>query len=65
MLTLRMILYFFFAALSGTGIGVEFDSVSGLVSVHIDTILNVVAGSGGFTLTFIASRFAKARGGAT
>ena len=64
-LTVRMILYFAFGSLSGMGLGISFDPASGMASVHVDTLSNVLIGFGGFVATFAASRLAKARGGKT
>lgn len=64
-LTIRMILYFAFAALAGMGIGIGFDESTGMASVHIDTLANVLVGIGAYLATFAASRLAKARGGKT
>lgn len=64
-LTIRMMLYFIFAALSGAGIGISFDQTTGVVSVSVDALATVLAGIGGFVATFAASRLAKARGGKT
>lgn len=64
-LTIRMVLYFAFASLSGTGIGIFFDPATGMVSFSIDALANVIAGGLGFIGTFWVSRVAKRRGGAT
>ncbi|MDO5621196.1 MAG: hypothetical protein Q4G24_06975 [Paracoccus sp. (in: a-proteobacteria)] len=64
-LYIRMILYFVFGNLSGLGFGLAFDADTGIVSIHVDQIVSVATGAAGFVATFIAGRWAKARGGAT
>jgi len=58
LLTIRMILYFIFASLSGMGIGV-FAEESSIYTIDVESLTVVVAGLVGFVVTFITSRFAK------
>lgn len=60
-LTVRMVLYFLFGAISGTGVGIHFDPATGLVSFTIDTLANLIVGAIGFVGTFAVSRVAKAK----
>lgn len=64
MLLVRMVLYALSAGLAGYGIG-TYDATSGVYSVSLDQLSEIVAGALGFLGTFAASRIAKARGGAT
>ena len=63
-LIIRMGLYLAFGALAGAGIG-SFETDSGSYSVNADDLVTVIIGLAGYAGTFIASRFAKARGGKT
>lgn len=64
MLTVRMVLYFLFAALAGQGL-VVFDQQAGTVTFRVDDLMLLASGTGGYVATFWASRLAKRRGGAT
>ena len=64
MLYIRMALYAAFAGLAGMGYG-EMSADGAHFSVSIDMLAEVIGGTIGFVGTFIASRIAKARGGAT
>lgn len=64
MLYLRMLFYAIFAGLAGAAIG-DFDSFSGVYSISIEQVVDVVGPMVGFVVTFIFSRVAKVRGGAT
>ena len=59
-----MVLYFFFASLSSQGVDV-YDPQTGIISFHIEELVTVLTGLGGFIATFLGSRWAKKRGGAT
>ena len=63
-LFIRMVLYLAFAGLAGAGIG-SFENATGDYSVNADDLVTVIVGLAGYAGTFIASRFAKARGGKT
>lgn len=64
MLLVRMVLYALSAGLAGYGIG-TYDAGAGVYSVSLDQLSEVIAGAGAFIATFVASRIAKRRGGAT
>jgi hypothetical protein len=64
MLTVRMVLYFFFGALSSQGLDI-FDPATGLISIHVEELATVISGLLGFIATFAASRLAKQKGGLT
>ena len=63
-LLIRMGLYLIFGALAGAGIG-SFETDSGSYSVNADDLATVLLGLAGYAATFVWSRIAKARGGAT
>ena len=63
-LYIRMALYALFAGLAGMGVG-ELSADGAHFSVSLDMLAEVIGGTIGFVGTFIASRIAKARGGAT
>lgn len=58
---IRMILYFVFGFLAGQGVGV-FDQESGSFTIHINHLETLLSGVGGYVVTFLSSRIAKARG---
>ncbi len=64
MLYIRMGLYAIFAGLAGMGYG-ELSADGARFTVSIDTMAELVGGSAGFVGTFVVSRIAKSRGGAT
>ncbi len=64
MLYIRMILYAVFAALAGMQIG-SFDAAGGTFTVSADQLAGIIAPLVGYVVTFLASRYAKIRGGAT
>ena len=64
MLYIRMGLYAAFAGLAGMGYG-EMSADGGSFTVSISQTAEIVGGALGFGGTFVASRIAKARGGAT
>ena len=63
-LAIRMILYFVFGSLAGQG-WLEFDQVTGIVTIDVNHIGPLLVGAGGTVATFIWSRIAKAKGGKT
>lgn len=63
-LFIRMGLYLIFGATTGIGIW-EVDHVAGTLIVDIEALTSVLTGLGGFAATFVASRYAKSRGGKT
>ncbi|MCK9543698.1 MAG: hypothetical protein M0R03_16890 [Novosphingobium sp.] len=63
-LTVRMILYFLFAGAASQGVAV-FDADAGTLTFEIESLTAAVSGVIGFAGTFIASRWAKLRGGLT
>ena len=64
MLYIRMFLYFLSAALAGQGVAV-FDAEAGTLTFQIDSLAQLLTGVTTFAGTFVTSRVAKARGGAT
>lgn len=63
-LTIRMVLYAFFAMLAGQGF--EFyDPETGVITIHIDDLATLIMGGIGYLGTFAWSRVAKVRGGLT
>ena len=63
-LAIRMILYAASAFIAGLG-WASFDETAGTITVNIDDIVTIIAGALTFAGTFVASRFAKAKGGKT
>ena len=63
-LYIRMVLYFLFAGLAGFGIG-QYDAQAEIYSISVDQTVALIAPILGFVGTFISSRIAKGRGGAT
>ena len=63
-LAIRMILYAVSAFIAGMG-WASFDEGAGTLTVNLDDIATIAAGAVTFAGTFIASRWAKARGGKT
>lgn len=63
-LFIRMILYPIFSALAVEGL-VLFDAATGSVTFKIDDIILVIVGIVGYLGTFVAGRWAKAKGGLT
>jgi len=63
-LAIRMILYLVFGWLSGQGVGF-FDPDGGVYTITVESAQIAVTGLIGFVGTYIASRWAKARGGQT
>lgn len=59
-LTIRMLLYWLFANVSGMGLGV-FNEGTGTFSLTVTDATDVIIGVGGFVATFIASRFSTQR----
>ncbi|MGB1214775.1 MAG: hypothetical protein ACPG4X_15525 [Pikeienuella sp.] len=64
MLAIRMLLYAVFAAMANEGL-LLFDADAGTVTLKIEDIMLFGAGVVGYIGTFVTSRYAKARGGAT
>lgn len=64
MLYVRMILYAVFGVLAGMSLG-TFDADTGSYTITVDRLTEPLAAAAGYVLTFISSRLAKARGGAT
>lgn len=64
MLYIRMALYALFAGLAGAAIG-DFEAATGTYTITVDQLLEIIGPIVGFIATFIASRVAKKRGGAT
>lgn len=64
MLAIRMLLYAVFAAMANEGL-VLFDADAGTVTFKIDDLMLFGSGVVGYIGTFVTSRYAKARGGAT
>lgn len=60
-LIIRIALYFLFGVLAGQGIGV-FDEIGGTFTVHVNDIATLIVGLVGSVLTFLSSRWAKAKG---
>lgn len=63
-LFIRMTLYFLFAAVAGQGIGM-FDAESGDLTINVENLTDLLVGVVGYASTFVAGRWAKARGGLT
>ncbi len=63
-LLIRMALYYLFGALSGLG-WLHWDAASHMLTIDVDAAIPAVLGIAGFGGTFLWSRIAKARGGAT
>ena len=63
-LYIRMALYLVFGVLAGQGL-VIFDADAGTVTFKVDDLMILGTAMAGFVGTFITSRFAKAKGGAT
>lgn len=64
MLYLRMAVYFVSALLAGQGLAVV-DHDAGTLTFRIEDLTVALGGAGAFAGTFVISRLAKARGGAT
>ena len=60
----RMALYLLGGVLAGQGIAV-FDAEAGTITFKIESLTTMGAGLTAFAATFLTSRIAKARGGAT
>lgn len=65
MLYIRMVLYAIFAGIAGQELGLDFNQTTGMISFHVDDAAKIVTGVLGYVLTFVASRYASARGGKT
>ena len=63
-LALRMGLYALFAALGGYEFA-TFNEASGDLTIHAESVIELLIYAGGFVATFLGSRWAKARGGKT
>ena len=63
-LYIRMALYLLGGVLAGQGIAV-FDAEAGTITFKIESLATMGAGLAAFAATFLTSRIAKARGGAT
>ena len=63
-LYIRMALYLVFGVMAGQGL-VIFDADAGTVTFKVDDLLIVGTALAGFVGTFLTSRIAKAKGGAT
>ena len=63
-LPIRMVLYFIAAAASGAGFA-SFDAEAGDLTVNLDDLAVIIGGVLTYAGTFVASRVAKAKGGAT
>jgi len=63
-LAIRMALYLVFGILAGQGL-VIFDADAGTVTFKVDDLMILGTAMAGFVGTFITSRLAKAKGGAT
>lgn len=64
-LYLRMLLYLVSGIWAGNADFVVFDQATGDLTVNMDDLGHFLSGLAGFAVTWIASRWAKARGGAT
>lgn len=63
-LALRMVLYYLFASLSGSGL-ILYDQAAGTVTFQIDNLATALVGAIGFGGTFAWSRLVKRAGGQT
>lgn len=63
-LIIRMVLYFVLASV-GTISWLDWDPVTGILSVHVEGAAQAIVAYAGFVATFVVSRIAKRRGGKT
>ena len=63
-LFIRMGLYFVFGNLAALGY-LHFDQVTGIVTIEVNNLAPTLIGVAGYAGTFVWSRVAKKRGGAT
>lgn len=63
-LTIRMILYALFSGIATTGLA-SIDPASGDLTIHMESLTNILVGVVGYVSTFIGGRMAKKRGGLT
>jgi hypothetical protein len=63
-LYLRMVLYLVSGVIAGQGLAI-FDAEAGTITFRIDDLVTVAGGAATFVATFLSSRVAKAKGGAT
>lgn len=64
MLAIRMVIYLLTGVLVGQGLAV-YDAEAGTVTFRIEDLPLALSGLAAFVGTFVTSRIAKARGGAT
>ena len=63
-LFIRMGLYFIFGNLAALGY-LDFDQITGTVTIEVNNLAPTLIGVAGYAATFVWSRIAKKRGGAT
>lgn len=63
-LFIRMGLYFIFGNLAALGY-LQFDQITGTVTIEVNNLAPTLIGGAGYLATFVWSRIAKRKGGAT